>query len=104
MVAADKNHVYLTDYNDGPRRANDWMVELVSNAQELKFPKVHKFFIVLNAHTGAVLANITLCENQPIHTSMIIAGSNNDVFVGIFNGVVRIFTNTSSAAQVPELM
>lgn len=91
MVAADKNHVYVADYSDTPPGANEWMTELISPMREMKFTNVSKHFIVLDASTGAVLANRTVATGESIHAAMIIAGANDDVFLGTIGGTVRVF-------------
>jgi len=90
-VAAKQGHLYLTDYSDGPRTANQWTAEVTSADVDLEYKSVAKYFIVLDAADGHVLANLTLTTGDSIFISMIIPGGNNDVFLGTRSGIVRIF-------------
>lgn len=93
-VSADKNLLYITDYSDYPKNANEWMTEVIASRSEAKYyEKLTKYFLVLNASNGIVLANITIGVNQSIHPAMIVSGQNNDVFVGLSNGVARVYAN-----------
>lgn len=91
MVAADKGHVYVTDYSDAPATANDYLREMSSSPQKVaKLTNLTKFFIVLDASNGKVLSNITVSSGEQMWFSMIIAGSHNDVFFGTPSGLFRV--------------
>lgn len=96
MVAADKGHIYVSDYSDGPMEVNDFAREANSQPDsDAQFKHLSKFFIVLNATTGAVIANVTIADEQQLTAMMIIAGANNDVFMGSTKGLIRISINTT---------
>ncbi len=101
MVAADKGHVYLSDYNDGPLDANHFPNEVALKGNP-KFRDLKKYFIVLNATNGDVLANVTIAESQKITAMMVIAGQNNDVFMGSTKGLTRIYLETDTVRSSPE--
>jgi len=57
-VAADKGHVYMTDYSyDGPM---DWLGAVFRSSHK----KLDKYFIVADSATGKVLANRTISEGE----------------------------------------
>lgn len=87
-VAADRGHVYMSDYSEGSEVANEWLGHLgvFSRYKHLK-----KYFVVLDAHTGNVLGNVTIAVNATIKLSMIVPGANNDVILGTSNGLVRVY-------------
>jgi hypothetical protein len=97
-VAADRGHVYTSDCNRAPATANEWLPVIGRSSVNGNYHALDKYFVVLNASNGAVLANITIAEKQPIRLSMIIPGGNNDVFLGTANGLVRIYYNGSDTA------
>lgn len=90
MVAADKGHVYVTDYSDASATANDYLREISRSPQVAKLTNLTKFFIVLDASNGKVLSNITVSSGEQMWPSMIIAGSHGDVFFGTPSGLFRV--------------
>ena len=87
-VAADRGHVYLSDYNMGTPVVNEWLSQL---SKFSKFNNLSKFFIVADTRSGKVIANVTIEENAPVRLSMIIPGQNGDVFIGTSTGLVRVY-------------
>ncbi len=61
-VAADKGHVYFTDYSVGPPETKYWMSTVTAPKSE--FHMTTKFLIVADAFTGAIISNTTLCSNE----------------------------------------
>lgn len=92
-VAVNQGHVYATDYSHTPTTANEWMSELVSEENEKMCTHSDKHFVVINAMNGTVIANKTIEKNQKLFPSMIIAGGNNDAFIGTNQGIVRLYVN-----------
>ena len=86
-VAADKGHVYLTDYDQAPTSSRYWMSAIGRNILQ----DATKFFIIADSASGNIVANITLAKNQGYAPSMVINGANNDVFVGGFSQLARIY-------------
>lgn len=88
-IAADTGHIYVTDYgSQAPPTANSWVREMFGSSESQKsFAAVTKFFVVLDVSTGAVLANVSLSEGEPLHFTAIAPGANNDVFIGTVGGV-----------------
>lgn len=98
VVAADKGHVYVTDYNVGTDDANKYLAEITPGEETVA--SANKMIVVLNASTGEVLANRTVSQNEPMWVSLIIAGANDDVFFGTASGLVRVFDNDVVPASV----
>eukprot|EP01036_Dinobryon_divergens_P028296 gene28296-37227_t len=86
-VAADKGHVYMTDYSDGPTVASEWL----KASSHTTFKNVNKFFIIANSSTGEIIANKTISEGAGMSVSVVIGGANNDVFVGTREALVRLY-------------
>lgn len=80
----------MTDYSSAPEGANAFHKEVVASPADAKYQNVTKFLIVLDAHDGTVLANVTVGVGESIHFAMIIAGVNNDIFLGTSTGAVRV--------------
>jgi hypothetical protein len=87
-VAADRGHVYLSDWSEYPH-AWDYWLGAVGNYHP--FMQASKFLIVANATDGTVLANITVAENEGVKISMIIPGPRNDLFIGTPTGLTRVY-------------
>lgn len=88
-VAADKGHVYLTDYDVGPPHANSWLSAIGRNILQ----DATKFLIIANSTSGEVMANMTLADKDGYAASMIISGANDDIFVGGFGQIARIYVS-----------
>ena len=86
-VAADKGHVYMTDYSDGPTEVKDWLQAVTGR----KYKTVNKFFIVANSSTGEIIANKTISLGAGMSVSVVVGGANNDVFVGTREALVRLY-------------
>lgn len=91
-VAADKGHVYVSDYSSAPPSTLEWLPAL-SSIYDLygSHSGVDKYLIILNASDGSTLANITIGTKSGIRLSMIIPGGNDDVIVGTRKGLVRVY-------------
>jgi len=100
-IAADKGHVYLSDYSDGPADYSTWMAAVGPTSKSL-YPGIQKFFIVADTATGQVLMNVTIMEGEGIKPALIVPGGNNDVLVAKANGLNRMYfdvdTETLSAS------
>ena len=86
-VAADKGHVYMTDYSDGPTEVKDWLQASTGRI----YKTVNKFFIVANSSTGEIIANKTISQGAGMSVSVVVGGANNDVFVGTREALVRLY-------------
>jgi outer membrane protein assembly factor BamB len=100
-IAADKGHIYLSDYNDGPLDANAFPNELVNGGKH-RFTNLIKQLIVLNASTGRLIANTTISNKEHITAMHIIPGANNDVFVGSNRGLIRVYVHENEGSNVFE--
>lgn len=94
-LAADKGHVYLSDYSDGPADWTTWL-NAIGPASKALYPTVKKFLIVADTATGDVLLNITTMEGTEkdpsgAKPSLIVPGGHNDVLVGTADGLIRIY-------------
>eukprot|EP01035_Chromulina_nebulosa_P020598 gene20598-26707_t len=90
-VATDRQHVYITDYNNAPRHSDDWLVLVGRFSEYTKYNSLTKFFIVVNTTNGDIIGNVTIGTEQSVRLSMIIPGAYNDVYVGTQKGLVRIY-------------
>jgi len=89
-IAADKGHVYMTDYDIAPSYVNDWLGAVSSDIP--KYRNARKHFIVANAENGEILANKTISQiGEGIQASLIVPGKHNDIFIGTAKGLTRIF-------------
>lgn len=95
-VAADKQHVYLSDWSASPDTWDYWL-GAIGNYHP--FGNTSKFVIVANSTNGDVLANVTVAENEGMKISMIIPGPNNDIFVGTPTGLTRIYIPANKAIE-----
>ena len=86
-VAADKGHVYMTDYSDSPVVSNYFMQAVTGSSHQT----VDKFFVVADSRTGSIILNTTLSEKEGLQVSVVANGVNNDVFVGTKKGIARIY-------------
>ena len=89
-VAADRGHVYFSDYSQAPAHANAWM-SAIGNFAPADYNKVNKFLLVADTLTGSLIANVTVATSQKMRISMIIPGAHNDVFLGTSEGLVRVY-------------
>lgn len=88
-IAADKGHVYMTDYShDGPTANEHWFGAISRSS----YKTLDKYFIVVDSATGRVLANRTISEAAGVQQSVVVSGANGDVFVGTGPALVRIHT------------
>lgn len=92
-VAADRQHVYLSDYSAAPHGGHNWLHAVGSWNH---YPNADKFFVVANASTGAVLANVTIARDEGIRLTMIIPGAFNDVYLGTPEGLTRVYLDDSA--------
>lgn len=92
-VAADKGHVYMTDYNTAPLTAKEWHPSVTPSSVP-QFKNVTKFFVVLDATSGKVLSNLTISKTGGLWPSMIISGGNNDVFLSTSKEIVRVYSTS----------
>lgn len=88
-IAGDKNHVYMSDYSDGPAVAAGWMRAIAGQTHT----SVDKFFVVADGSTGKVLANVTIGRGVGMTASLVVGGANGDVFIGFQNGLARIHSD-----------
>jgi len=79
----------MSDYNDAPILAREWGAASTPCAIE-RYKKVQKYFVVADTQTGRVLANVTIGTDVELFPSMIIPGSNNDVFMATSNQIIRV--------------
>lgn len=86
-VAADKGHVYMTDYDKGPAHTRLWMQAVTGGA----LTDATKYFIVADSVSGKILANVTVGAGHGISPSLIVPGRKNDVFVGTAKALTRVF-------------
>lgn len=86
-IAADRGHIYLSDYSFAPTNPNEWL-EAVSTTSEVM---PDKFFVVADVKTGKVLGNLTISVNDGLQASLIVPGANNDVFIGTKSGLTRVY-------------
>ncbi len=89
-VAADKGHVYLTDYSTGPEDWSTWMAAIGPNGKKM-FPGLEKYFIVADASTGQVLLNTTILAGEGMRPALIVPGGHNDVLVAKPTGLNRMY-------------
>lgn len=89
-IAADRDHVYFTDYSEGSKGPSAFVKSVVGSKK--LFPRLKKYFIVADARTGAVKANITLQEQGLYSSSIIAPGAHNDVYIGAADGLLRVHT------------
>jgi len=87
-VAADKQHVYLSDWNAYPDAWNYWLGAVGAYHP---FHDASKFLIVANTTNGEVLANVSVTDNEGVKISMIIPGPRNDLFIGTPTGLTRVY-------------
>lgn len=89
-VAADKGHVYLSDYSGGPSAWYMWM-NSAGPASGGLYNDIHKYFIVASTEDGSILANISVHEEGGIRPAVITPGGNNDVFFPTPTKLTRIY-------------
>lgn len=89
-IAADKGHVYMTDYSTGPSDWSTWMAAIGPNSKKM-FPGVEKYFIVADAATGDILLNTTILAGEGMRPALIVPGGHNDVLVGKPTGLNRMY-------------
>lgn len=85
-VAADKGHVYFSDYNRNVTNgANAWFGEMMT------VPNATKYLIVADTATGDILLNMTVSVGEGLKPSLIVPGANNDVIIGTPTGISRLY-------------
>lgn len=85
-VAADKGHVYFSDYNKNvDKGANAWFSEM------FKVQNATKYLIVADTATGKVLLNMTVSVGDGLKPSLIVPGAHNDVIIGTPTGISRLY-------------
>ncbi|MEZ5292908.1 MAG: hypothetical protein R2745_17640 [Vicinamibacterales bacterium] len=84
-VAADRDHVYVTDH-DAPLSLRAWMATVSSRP---RWPAIQKAFVVLDAATGQERLRVPLGAGSPV-ASMIVPGSDDDVFIATRAALVRV--------------
>lgn len=89
-LAADKGHVYMSDYSTGPVDYSGWMSAIGPYSKTL-YPGVEKYFIVANASNGHILLNVTLLAGEGMRPALIVPGANNDVLVAKPTGLNRMY-------------
>lgn len=89
-IAADRGHIYMSDYNFAPVEPNEWL-EAVSKESNAKEVMPDKFFIVADVKSGHILGNLTISTNDGLQASLVVPGANNDVFIGTKNGLTRVY-------------
>lgn len=89
-LAADKGHVYMSDYSTGPADYSGWMSAIGPNSKKL-YPGIEKYFIVANASNGHILLNVTLLAGEGMRPALIVPGANNDVLVAKPTGLNRMY-------------
>lgn len=90
-VAADKGHVYFSDYTGegvGIKDINDWIPIMGS------VPNVTKYLIVADAESGHVIVNASIFEGTGMKPSLVVPGPNNDVLVGTPAGIARFYVDS----------
>ena len=85
----DKDHLYITDYNFAPLKANDWLGAI--NRGDRIYSQAVKYFLVVKASTGEILVNMTIPHIRGVNPSLLVPGAHEDVLMGFRNGVVRIY-------------
>lgn len=88
-VAADKGHVYFSDYSEAPKAWYNWM-RSAGPAAGTQYDHVVKYFIVAGAEDGRIIANVT-ASTGGVKPALIVPGGNNDVFFPTPGGLVRVF-------------
>jgi hypothetical protein len=86
VVAADKGHVYLTDFHhnvDGPVADFFLGIRSVKNAT--------KFFIIADTETGKIILNRTLSIGPGGPPSLIVPSAHNDIIVSSSEGITRLY-------------
>jgi len=91
-VAADKGHVYMTDYSTGPADYSSWMAAIGPNGKKM-FPHIEKYFVVADARNGEILLNTTILAGEGMRPALIVPGGHNDVLVGKPTGLNRMYIN-----------
>jgi hypothetical protein len=88
-VAADKEHVYLSDYSDAPDKWYKWLS--VVGPDSRSYPDAIKYFIIANVSDGSIIANLTMSVGGGLRISVLVPGAHNDVLVGTSRGLKRIY-------------
>lgn len=85
-VAADKKHVYFSDFNVVPGDDINGFIPWMKGVKD-----VTKFLIVAHTETGRVLVNVSIAREDGIGPSLIVPGAHNDVLIGTSNGISRLY-------------
>lgn len=87
-IAADKGHIYFSDYNKNITTGiNTWFGEM------FEVQDVNKYFIVGDTSNGNILANVTLSNGIGLKPSLIVPGAHNDVIIGTNTGITRLYVD-----------
>jgi hypothetical protein len=87
-IAADKGHVYFSDYNRNVTSgANAWFSEM------FKIQNATKYLIVADVESGEVLLNMTVSRGEGLKPSLIVPGAHDDVIIGTPTGISRLYVN-----------
>lgn len=88
-VAADKGHVYLSDYSAAPKAWYNWM-RSAGPAAGSQYDEVVKYFIVASTEDGHIIANISASKGG-VKPALIIPGGNNDVLFPTPAALIRMY-------------
>lgn len=88
-VAADKGHVYMTDYSVGAGHVDNWLPAMTASWTDYRH--TNKYFIVADTATGNILCNITISENEGMNPALVVPGGHNDVILSSRSGLTRIY-------------
>jgi hypothetical protein len=85
-LAADRGHVYLSDYSYAPQRWYRWLYDTKAS-----YGDASKFFLIADAESGKIITNMTLSQGGGFKPSPIIPGGHNDVIFPSPTGLMRIY-------------
>jgi hypothetical protein len=88
-VAADRGHVYFSDYNSSPSGWFRWMKSAGPGAGT-QYDHVTKYFIVASTDDGHIIANISASKGG-FKPALIVPGGNNDVLFPTSSGLIRFY-------------
>jgi phosphate/sulfate permease len=89
-LAADRGHVYLSDYSDAPPNWYRWLYD-ITKVPKTSYGQASKSFIIADAESGTVISNMTLSQGGGFKPSPIIPGGHNDVIFPSPTGLMRIY-------------
>lgn len=88
-VAADKGHVYFSDYSAAPNAWYNWM-RSAGPIPGTQYDEVVKYFIVASTEDGSIIANVSASKGG-VRPALIVPGGNNDVFFPTPTALIRMF-------------